>query len=234
MCRVGFVRGQPRKERELGIMTGNEEEIRIMTRKKRTLFRQAALMAALALAAGLVLGAGTASAKYQRDGAVQNGLTGGWVTPNDMVCIVGVHTDGTLDIASGVTNSRDCIYRTTGLTGMNPVDVTTSSMCGAGLPCNVAANCTGTNATTKGTLTWNATDSKCYDSAPCTVAGLAAGTYGGITYPANNGAKHALATSICVDGSGNGISLTAVDRTAQMCAAKGGIWKQTSATADRK
>ena len=127
-----------------------------MTGKKKNLFIEASLMAALALVAGVVLSAGIASAKYMADGAVQNGITGGWVTPNDMVCIVGVHTNGTLDIASGVTNSRNCIYYTTGLTGMNPVDVTTSSMCGTAgtAACNVAANCTGTNATTLGTLTW--------------------------------------------------------------------------------
>ena len=202
-----------------------------MTKGKRTLFRQVRLMAVLAVAAGVVLAAASASAKYMSDGATQNGTTGGWNLPSDLVCIVGLHMDGTLDIAPGVTDSRDCIYRSTGLTGLNPVDVTTSSMCGSGLACNVAANCTGTNATTKGTLTWNATDSKCYDSAPCTVADFAGGSVGGITFPTtNNGAKHALATSICVDGSGNGISLTGVDRTAQMCAAKGGIWKQTSAT----
>jgi predicted CXXCH cytochrome family protein len=40
-----------------------------------------------------------------------------------------------------------------------------------------------------------------------------------------------VATSICVDGAGNGIPLTDLDRTAQMCAAKGGTWQQTSATA---
>ena len=203
------------------------------TEKRKTLFARASLLAVVALAAGVLLNAGVASAKYFRDGAVQNGATGSWNLPTDFVCIVGLNADGTMSVAAGVTSSRDCIYYNTGLKGMNPVDVTASSMCGAGgtLACNVAANCTGTNTVTKGTLTWNSTDSKCYDSAPCTVAGFTAGSYGGVAFPANTGGKHSLATSICVDGSGNGVSLTGLDRTAQMCAAKGGIWKQTSATA---
>src|SRR3970040_200417 len=43
----------------------------------------------------------------------------------------------------------------------------------------------------------------------------------------NDGAKHSWATSICVDGSGNGISLKDLDRTAAMCTAKGGTWVTT-------
>jgi predicted CXXCH cytochrome family protein len=182
----------------------------------------------LYLAAFLVIGlplvlTGNAGAGYYWDGAVQHPTNGGWVTPNDMVCIKGVHTDGTLDLVPGVTNGRECIYYNTGLTGMDPIDVTGTTICGSAgkSACNVAANCTGTNSIAKGTLTWNSTDNKCYNSAPCTVAG----------YAGNDGAKHALATSICVDGAGNGIPLTDLDRTAQMCAAKGGTWKQTSATA---
>jgi predicted CXXCH cytochrome family protein len=181
----------------------------------------------LHLAAFLVIAlpvlTGNAEAGYLTDGAVQHPVNGGWITPNDMVCILGVHTDGTVDLVPGVTNGRQCIYYNTGLTGMNPIDVTGTSTCGTNgtLACNVAANCTGTNPIAKGTLTWNSTDNKCYNSAPCTVAG----------YAGNDGAKHALATSICVDGGGNGIPLTDLDRTAQMCAALGGTWKQTSATA---
>jgi hypothetical protein len=168
-------------------------------------------VAVFALALPLLL-TGTASAKYMDDGAVQDGVTGGWKTPNDMICIVGVHADGTLDIAAGVTNRRNCIYYTTGLTTMAAIDSTATY--------STSASCTGTNPTTKGTLVWNAADSKCYDSANCTVAG----------YGTNDGAKHAWATSICEDGSGNGISLADVDRTYSMCVAKGGTWKQTSAT----
>ncbi|MGE5819473.1 MAG: hypothetical protein ACM37Z_15740, partial [Deltaproteobacteria bacterium] len=180
------------------------------------------LAAFLVIALPLVL-TGNAGAGYFMDGAVQNGATGGWITPNDMVCVKGLHTDGTLDIVPGVTNSRECIYYTTGLTGMAPIDVTATSTCGAAgnLACNVQANCSGTRVSTKGSLSWiGAPENKCYDSAPCTVAGAAG----------NDGAKHALATSICVDGAGNGIPLTDLDRTMSMCVAKGGIWKQTSAT----
>jgi predicted CXXCH cytochrome family protein len=203
----------------------------------------------LYLAAFLVIGlplvlTGNAGAGYYWDGAVQHPDNGGWVTPNDMVCIKGVHTDSTLDLVPGVTNSRQCIYYNTGLTGMNPVDVTAThagvditATYGTYGACTNASStsapkvwdfvnnkcwntiaCSGTDATTKGTLTWTAGSSTCSDSAACTVANK----------PGNDGAKHALTTSICVDGSGNGIPLTDLDRTFAMCAAKGGTWKQTS------
>ncbi len=208
-----------------------------MKNKSRALYSVASAVALLLLLAG------TAGAGYFWDGAVQDGATGGWVTPNDMVCIVGVRPDGTLDIAPGVTNSRECIYYTSGLTSIPMPDVTATHAPVVKAPttygtCKDAASggnssyvwdfvnnrcldvgkCSGTDATTKGTLTWNAGDSKCYDSAACTVAGASG----------NDGAKHALATSICVDANGNGIPLTDLDRTFAMCAAKGGIWKQTS------
>jgi PKD domain len=68
---------------------------------------------------------GSANAMYMSDGATQNGVTGGWNTPNDMVCIVGVHADGTVDVADGVTNARDCIYLQTGtMNGGTPFDLT--------------------------------------------------------------------------------------------------------------
>jgi Doubled CXXCH motif (Paired_CXXCH_1) len=141
------------------------------------------LAAFLVMALPLLL-IGNAGAGYLKDGAVQNGVTGGWVTPNDMVCIVGVHPDGTLDIADGVTNARDCIYLNKGtMNGGTPFDLTTM---------------TNSNACTKAT-----------------------GTGG------NDGAKHSWATSICVDGSGNGISLKDLDRTSAMCSAKGGTWVTT-------
>lgn len=140
----------------------------------------------LVVALPLVLN-GNAGAGYLTDGAVQNGVTGGWITPNDMVCIVGVKPNGDLDIADGVTNARECIYLNKGtMNGGTPFDLTTM---------------TTSNQCTKAT-----------------------GTGG------NDGAKHSFATSICVDGSGNGIPLTDLDRTYSMCVAKGGTWKQTSAT----
>jgi predicted CXXCH cytochrome family protein len=183
------------------------------------------MAAFLTVALPLLLISGHAMAAYQGDGAVQNGVTGTWLTPNDMVCVVGVHLDGTLDIASGITNSRQCIYYTTGLTSMAPLDVTSTSTCGAAgnLACNSSANCTGTRPSTKGSLTWvGGSENKCYDSAPCTVAGAVGNV---------DGAKHSITTSICVDGSGNGIPLTDLDRTYSMCTALGGTWKQTSTTA---
>lgn len=150
------------------------------------LTRRLSLGAFSVLALTLIL-TGQAGAGYFKDGAVQNGVTGGWITPNDMLCIVGVHPDGTLDIADGVTKRRECIYLNVGtMNGGTPFDLrsmTTSDQC------------------TKAT-----------------------GTGG------NDGVKHSWATSICVDSSGNGIPLTDLDRTYSMCVAKGGTWKQTSAT----
>jgi len=77
--------------------------------------------------------AGIASAKYMSDGGWQDPVAGIFQLPTDFVCIVGVHADGTLDIADGVTTRRDCIYLNKGtmnngtlfdLTGM-----TTSAQC---------------------------------------------------------------------------------------------------------
>jgi len=79
-------------------------------------------VAVFALALPLLL-TGTASAKYMSDGAVPDG-SGGWKTPNDGICVVGVHADGTMDVDASITSKRDCIYYTTGLTSM-----TTSTAC---------------------------------------------------------------------------------------------------------
>jgi len=128
---------------------------------------------------------GTASARFMADGAFPDGA-GGFKVTEDMVCIVGVHADGTLDIADNVTSRRDCIYLNKGtMNGGTPFDLT-------------------------GMTT----------SAACINAGGAG----------NDGAKHSFATSVCVDGTGKGLSLTGLDRTMSMCVAKGGTWKQTSAT----
>jgi len=179
-----------------------------------------------------LLFAGNAGARFMGDGATPDGL-GGWQHGTDFVCVVGVNLDGTLVVDTSVTDRKTCQYYNTGLTSMNPVDVTASSICGAAgtLPCNVAANCTGTSFLTKGSLTFVTGPNKCYDSAPCTVAGFAGGAIGGVTFPANTGGKHATTTSICTDGAGNFVSLHGLDRTAQMCQAKGSTWLQTSATA---
>ncbi len=172
------------------------------------------LLAALFVLAIPLIFTGTASAKYQSDGAVPDGV-GGWKTPNDGICVVGLHTDGTMDVVtSGIGSKRDCIYYTTGLTGMVPADVTSNTNCGSAgnLACNVKANCSGTYLSTGGTLFWNAADSKCYESSSCTVANATG----------NDGAKHALATSIC------SVSLAGLDRTAPMCTGIGGTWSDTN------
>jgi predicted CXXCH cytochrome family protein len=100
-----------------------------MRRKSKLLF----LAAFLAIAFPFLLLTGESRAGYMSDGAVQNGATGEWITPNDMVCVVGVHPDGTLDIADGVTNSRQCIYLNKGtMNGGTPFDLTsmtTSDQC---------------------------------------------------------------------------------------------------------
>jgi hypothetical protein len=227
-----------------------------MKPKTKLLYLAAFLVVALPLAL-----TGNAGAGYYWDGAVPSGTTDNWITPNDMVCIKGIHTDGTLDLVPGVTNSRQCIYNNTGLKTLDPVDVTGGVTAGPPLAhgdhsptvktllttygtckdsgsggnssyvwdfvnnrCLDVSKCSGTDATTKGTLTWNAGSSTCSDSAACVVIGF---TKSG--YTSNDGAKHALATSICVDPvTGDGIPLTDLDRTFAMCAAKGGTWKQTS------
>ena len=151
--------------------------------KKRNLM---ILLSIVALVVSSFMIAGNVGAMYMSDGAVQDGVTGGWKVPTDFVCIVGVHADGTLDIADGVTDRHTCQYLTTGT--MN-----------GGTPFNLNTMTT---------------------SAQCTTAG---GT-------GNDGAKHAFATSICLDSTGAGLSLVGLDRTYSMCVAKGGTWKQTSAT----
>jgi hypothetical protein len=156
------------------------------TEKREALLVRASLLAVVALAACVALSPGVASARYMRDGAVQNGTTGGWNKPTDFVCIVGLHADGTLDIADGVTDRHTCQYLTKGtMNGGTPFDL--SSM--------------------------TSQDS-------CTKTGF-------VGPPANDGAKHAWATSICVDATGAGLSLKDLDRTQQMCLAIGGSWVTT-------
>lgn len=80
------------------------------------------LAAFIVLALPLVF-TGTASAKYMSDGAVPDGA-GGWKTPNDGICVVGLHTDGTMDVADGITSKRDCIYLNKGtMNGGTPFDL---------------------------------------------------------------------------------------------------------------
>src|SRR5574337_1816628 len=96
-----------------------------MTGKRKTRYWYGPLMAALVFAACGLFAASTASAKYMRDGSVPTG-TGGWQLPTDFVCIVGVHMDGTLDIADGVTDRHTCQNLTKGtMNGGTPFDLKT-------------------------------------------------------------------------------------------------------------
>lgn len=80
--------------------------------------------------------ASTAGAMSFGDGAVQDGVTANWKQPTDFVCIVGVHADGTVDVADGVTSARDCIYLQTGtMNGGTAFDLTAM---------NTSAKCTTT------------------------------------------------------------------------------------------
>jgi hypothetical protein len=91
------------------------------------------LIAVLFLLALPLIFAGSASAKYMSDGAVPDGA-GGWKLPSDGICVVGLHQDGTMDVADGMTCKRDCLYVTTGtMNGGTPFDLrgmTTSAQCG--------------------------------------------------------------------------------------------------------
>jgi hypothetical protein len=140
------------------------------------------LITAFLLLALPLIFAGSASAKYMSDGAVPDGA-GGWKLPSDGICVVGLHQDGTMDVADGITCKRDCIYLTNGtMNGGTSFDLrgmTTSSQC-------ATADASG-----------------------------------------NDGAKHAWATSGCFASDGTGISLKGLDRTSQMCTAKGGTWVTT-------
>ena len=83
------------------------------------------LIAAFVVLALPLMFIGTASARFMEDGATPN-PAGGWNIPTDFVCVVGVHANGTLDIADGVTSARDCIYLQTGtMNGGTPFDLTT-------------------------------------------------------------------------------------------------------------
>ena len=213
------------------------------------------LIIILAIVALVIASIGNAWAMYMSDGAVPNGsltnaANAGWNLSNDGICVLGLSAAGNMTVATttttgipSLTTSRDCAYYNYGLTtipmttvasgyGSAPSNVTTSyGTYGACTnkrytwdfvhsTCWNVNGCTGTNSATGGTLTFNPADDTCYDSAPCTVAGAAN----------NDGSKHKLATSICVDSNGNGISLKDMDRTFAMCAAKGGTWKQTTNT----
>ena len=67
-------------------------------------------LAVCALAIPLLL-AGTASARYVDDGAVQDGVTGGWKSPTDGICVLGLKADGTMLVDATITTASDCQAR---------------------------------------------------------------------------------------------------------------------------
>lgn len=86
----------------------------------------AALVAAVAAAATLV-GATTASAFYPPDGLKVDPL-GGYMNPNDGMCVIGVAPDGTMLVDWDITNARDCaVWQVGG--GVDLRGVATSGAC---------------------------------------------------------------------------------------------------------
>ncbi|MBI5633339.1 MAG: PKD domain-containing protein [Nitrospirae bacterium] len=67
--------------------------------------------------------AGSAGAMYLTDGTKEVSA-GVYENPNDGMCIVGVAANGDMLVDTSITNARDCVAYTTGLTGM-----TTSAQC---------------------------------------------------------------------------------------------------------
>ena len=209
-----------------------------MTARAKIPSVKAPLVIALTVLAMLVA-TGPVGAFYAPAGAKPTGAPGGYMNPNDGMCIVGVAADGTMLVDWSITNARDCVAYTTGLTGMTPIDVTAQNVCGAAVPptgaCNTQPLCTRPN----GSVAWNAAASKCFDvsscvsagasNASCTAAGaplrcctgLGTGTCG----VSNDGYKHTFATTnTCVNAADptTAISLVDLDRTAAMCFSKGG------------
>jgi hypothetical protein len=159
--------------------------------------------------------AGSAWGIYLND-AAKEAPAGVYHNPGDGFCVSGIKTDGTMTVVPGITNFRDCVAYTTGLTGMTATDVTALSTCStAGVapfdkPCNVAANC----ARPEGYLTWVPALQKCFDNSACTIQGAVG----------NDLAKHAYSTSLCINPvTRAGISRVDLDNTAANCQEKGGV-----------
>ncbi len=127
----------------------------------------------LVLAMCMTLLTGNAQAAYVGDGAVQNGITGGWNLPVDTgVCVTGIQSDGTFIVDSTIHSRPDCIAKT--------------------LPAYTTQSACGNTANADGAHFW---------------------------------------ASTCVDASGNGISLSGLDRNANICAQKTGTWKNACTSA---
>lgn len=66
---------------------------------------------------------GPAEADYPPGGMKPDGV-GAYMNPDDGMCVVGIKLDGTMLVDWSITNARDCVAYTTGLTGM-----TTQAQC---------------------------------------------------------------------------------------------------------
>lgn len=65
-------------------------------------------LATLAVAVLPLLGAGPASALYPPDGLKSDGA-GGYMNPDDGMCVIGLKQDGTMLVDWSITNARDCV-----------------------------------------------------------------------------------------------------------------------------
>ena len=172
---------------------------------KPQLFISAAFVA---LVLPLLFAAGIASGMYQQDGTIQTGSSPvAYSNPSDGICVTGLNRDGSMVINTSINNNRDCVSYTNGLTGLQAVNVTAQNICGTAMngPCTSSTLCTRPD----GKVSWNSTLLQCLDVSACTFATA-------------NSPKHAWSTSVCVDSSGNGISLVNLDNDSTMCVSKGG------------
>ena len=77
------------------------------------------IMILIAIVALAIVPIGSAWAMYMADGAVQNGTTGGWTAPSDGICVLDLHSDGTMDVDTTITTKRDCDARLVPVPGAN-------------------------------------------------------------------------------------------------------------------
>ena len=87
------------------------------------------LLSVVALIVSSFMIAGNVGAMYQSDGAVQNGTTGGWTAPDDGICVLGLHADGTMDVDTTIKTARDCQARLIPVTAVASND-TLANVCG--------------------------------------------------------------------------------------------------------
>ena len=156
--------------------------------------------------------AGSTWGIYLND-AAKEAPPGTYHNPGDGFCVSGIKTDGTMTVVPGITNFRDCVAYTTGLTSMVAVDVTATY--GSATTCCTTGATSCTNATNpNGVLNWVAALQKCFDTSACTIQGAAGNVDG----------KHTYSTSLCVNPATRaGISRVDLDNTAANCQEKGGV-----------